>query len=213
MVIVKLFNKDSGRAEEHFYDESTPWPIFKSNWRPTWQLRHIEFLELGLPQFSRNTNPNIIPPQHVLGQIHQPIVITSREKLIDLGDLSRLRIAETQWYEPTIRSWCRSPVYHSFQINRMRALSDWLEQNPNNIVHGLNYEQYKATWFNAFLWKARFEFFYTQVCFAHMFRDWEEPSWLDEWWMQFGLNPVNINPRVSETACMFPQWHRPLNCI
>jgi len=46
-----------------------------------------------------------------------------------------------------------------------------------------------------------------------MFRDWEEPSWIQEWWTKFGLNPVNINPEVSETDALFAQRHRPLNCI
>jgi hypothetical protein len=91
MVIVKIFNKDTGKAEQHYYSEAMPWQIFKANWRPTWQLRHSEVIELGLPGLSRNTNPHVIPPQHILGQIHQPIIITSREKLIDLGDLTRLR--------------------------------------------------------------------------------------------------------------------------
>jgi hypothetical protein len=40
----------------------------------------------------------------------------------------------------------------------MRSLSDWPEKNPSNALHGLNYDQYKACWFNSFLWKARFEF-------------------------------------------------------
>jgi hypothetical protein len=176
-------------------------------------LRHSEVIELGIPGVSRNTSPTVIPPQHVLGQIHQPITITSREKLIDLGDLTRLRTVETQWYEPAIRAWCRSPVYHSFQINRIRALTDWPEQDPDEIVHGLNYDQYKETWFNAFLWKSRFEFFYTQIRFAHMFRDWEEPSWIMDWWTRFGLNLVGVNPKALETARMFPQFHRPLNFI
>jgi hypothetical protein len=74
--------------------------------------------------------------------------------LIDLGDLTRLRTAETQWYEPSIRSWCRSPVYHSFQINRMRAVAEWPEGNPYNLIHGLTYAQYQAAWFNAFFGKA-----------------------------------------------------------
>lgn len=170
-------------------------------------------MELGLPGISRNTNPTVIPPQHVLGQMHQPIISTSREKLIEMGDLTRLRTAETQWYEPSIRSWCRSPVYHSFEINHMRVVAEWPEGDPENVLHGLTYAQYKTTWFHAFLWKSRFEFFYTQIRFAHMFREFEEPSWIIEWWEKFGLNPVGINPEVSETARMFPTWYRHLNSI
>jgi hypothetical protein len=140
MLVVEIYDKNREKPISTYYADNTPWEIFKANWYPTWQLRHSELIELGLPGFSRNTSPTVIPPQHVLGQIHQPITITSREKLIDLGDLTRLRIAETQWYEPAIRAWCRSHVYHSFQINRMRSLSDWHEQDPEEIVHGINYD-------------------------------------------------------------------------
>jgi hypothetical protein len=93
---------------------------------------------IGLPGFSRNTNPTVIPPQHILGQMHQPIISTSREKLIDLGRLTMLRTAETQWYEHSIRSWCRSPVYHSFQINHMRAVAEWPDGDPDNIYSWFN---------------------------------------------------------------------------
>jgi hypothetical protein len=68
---------------------------FKENWRPSWQLRHSEKIEVGLPGFSTNTSIHVLPPQHVLGQIHQPITMTSREKLIEMGDLSRLRSVDT----------------------------------------------------------------------------------------------------------------------
>lgn len=34
-----------------------------------------------------------------------------------------------------------------------------------------------------------------------------------EWWLHFGLNPVNINPEATETASMYPQWTRPLNTL
>lgn len=46
-----------------------------------------------------------------------------------------------------------------------------------------------------------------------MFREFEEPSWLMEWWEQFGMNPVGFNPEVSETARMFPQWHKSIDSI
>lgn len=145
--------------------------------------------------------------------MHQRITITSREKLIEFGDLTRLRSAETQWYEPGVRAWCRSPVYHTFQINRMRALTDWPEQDPNELLYGLDYAQYQKSWFNAFLWRSRFDFFYTQVKFAHTFREWEEPDMFMQWWQTFGLNPIGINPEVSETARMFLYHHQSLNFI
>lgn len=148
-----------------------------------------------------------------MGQIHQPITITSREKLIEFGDLTRLRAADTQWYDHAARGWCRSPVYHSFQINRMRALADWPRQNPEELVHGLNYRQYRETWFNAFLWTSRFNFFYCQIKFAHMFWEWEEPDWIMDWWQTFRINPVGINPNVTETGRMFLQYPRRLEFI
>jgi len=154
LVIVETFDQERQQPRSTHYDDDTPWEIFKENWRPTWQLRHSEIIHLGLPGFSRNTSPTVLPPQHVLGHMHQPITITSREKLVEFGDLTRLRIQETQWYEPAIRAWCRSPVCHSFQINRMRALTDWPHQDPNENLFGINYDQYKAAWFHAFLWRA-----------------------------------------------------------
>lgn len=49
--------------------------------------------------------------------------------------------------------------------------------------------------------------------FAHSFRDWEEPDWLMEWWQQFGLNPIGINPEVTEIDKMFIFFTRPLEKI
>jgi hypothetical protein len=92
----------------------------------------------------------------------------------------------------------------------MRAVAEWPDGDPENQIHGLTYAQYKAAWFHAFLWKSRFEFFYTQLRFAHMFREFEEPDWLQEWWESFGLHPLGVNPQVSETVSMFEPWHRTL---
>jgi hypothetical protein len=213
MVVVEVFDKERQRPVSTYFDDNTPWDVFKAHWEPTWQLRHYEKIEIGLPGFSTNTSPTVLPPQHILGQIHQPITITSREKLIELGDLTRLRSADTQWYDHTTRSWMRSPVYHFFQINHMRALADWPQQNPENLVSGINYGQYKEMWFNAFLWTSRFNFFYCMIKFAHEFREWEEPDWLINWWKTFGLNPVGINPDVTETGKMFIHFTRPLDYI
>jgi hypothetical protein len=30
---------------------------------------------------------------------------------------------------------------------------------------------------------------------------------------KFGLNPIGVNPDATETAGMFPQWHKPINFI
>jgi hypothetical protein len=46
-----------------------------------------------------------------------------------------------------------------------------------------------------------------------MFREFEEPSWLMEWWEKFGLNPVGVNPEVSETAACFHNGIDLLNSI
>jgi hypothetical protein len=170
MVIIEVFDKEQQKPVSTHFDDNTPWEVFRAHWKPTWQLRHSETLEIGLPGFSSNTSPIVLPPQHILGQIHQPITITSREKLIEFRDLTRLRSADTQWYNHETRGWSRAPVYHSFQINRMRALIDWPQQDPAELLNGINYDQYKATWFNAFLWTSRFNFFYCQIKFAHMFQ-------------------------------------------
>jgi hypothetical protein len=187
--------------------------VFKAHWKPTWQLRHSEKLELGLPGFSTNTSLAVLPPQHVLGQMHQPITITSREKLIQFGDLTRLRGEDTQWYDRNTRGWSRSPVYHSFQINKMRSLSDWPQQNPEELLFGLNYEQYKEMWFNVCLWTSRFNFYYYMIKFAHDFRNWEEPDWIMEWWNKFGLNLVGTNADVTENGKMFLHFTQPLDTI
>ena len=46
-----------------------------------------------------------------------------------------------------------------------------------------------------------------------MFREFEEPDWLQDWWEKFGLNPIGVNPQVSETLCMFPPWNRRLHTL
>jgi hypothetical protein len=95
----------------------------------------------------------------------------------------------------------------------MRAIAEWPEGDPENSIHGLSYAQYKATWFNAFLWKARTEKFYTQLRFAHMFQEFEEPDWLQEWWETFGLHPVGINPQVSDYISRFEPWDKNLETL
>jgi hypothetical protein len=95
----------------------------------------------------------------------------------------------------------------------MRNVAEWPEGDPTNSIHGLNYNQYKTCWYNAFLWKGRMEFFYTQLRFAHMFQYFEEPDWLLEWWETFGLNPVSVNPQVSETVSRFEPWDKNLETV
>lgn len=124
LVIVEVFDDQRNAPVTHCLDDNTPWETFKEHWRSEWQLRHSEKIELGLPGFSRNTHVNVLPPQHVLGRMHQPITVTSREKLIEMGDLSRLSTVYRQYYDHQARSWVETPAYHSFQINRMRTIQD-----------------------------------------------------------------------------------------
>jgi len=118
-----------------------------------------------------NTNITVLPPQHVLGQIHQPITITSRERLIEMGDLSRLISIDTSWYDHASRCWKTALANQFFQINRMRAFSDWPNQDPNEKLFGVNYGQYKRMWFNVCQWTSRFKYYYCMIKFAHAFRD------------------------------------------
>jgi len=90
MAVVEVFDKERQRPISNYYAENTPWDVFKIHWKPTWQLRHSERIEIGLPGFSTNTSLTILPPQHVLGQIHQPITITSREKFGGKGLLEHM---------------------------------------------------------------------------------------------------------------------------
>jgi hypothetical protein len=89
MVIIKQFNSETGKSEQRQVIDSLPWIQYKTRWKPTWICRQSEIVELGLPGFSRNMTPTVLPPQHILGQMNFPIISSSREKLIDLGDLLR----------------------------------------------------------------------------------------------------------------------------
>jgi len=95
----------------------------------------------------------------------------------------------------------------------MQSLADWPQQNPDELVYGMNYGQYKEKWFNAFLWTSRYNFFYCKIKFSNMFRNWEEPEWMLDWWNTFGLNPVGINLELTETARMFLQYPRRLDYL
>jgi hypothetical protein len=66
---------------------------------------------IGIPGFSRNTHINVLPPQHILGRMHQAATIASREKLIEMGDLSRLRSANRQWFDHQTQRWEETPAY------------------------------------------------------------------------------------------------------
>lgn len=213
MVVVDAFDHERNAPVTEYYDDNTSWTVFKENWTPSWLLRSSEKIEVGLPGFFTNINITVLPPQHVLGQIHQPITISSREKLIEMGDLSRLSSVETHWYDHSIRSWTTALAHQSFQINRMRVVSDWPNQDPNEQLFGITYQQYKTMWFNVCQWTSRFKYYYCMMKFGHVFRDWEKLDWLIEWWKQPGLNPVGINPELTETYRMFLFHNRSLDTI
>jgi len=68
-------------------------------------------------------------------------------------------------------------------------------------------------WFNVCLWTDRYKYYYCMIKFAHSFFNWPKPDWLIEWWHQFGLNPVNIDPEVIEVGRMFLFHNRRLDTI
>jgi len=84
--------------------------------------------------------------------MHQLATVTSREKLIEMGDLSRISTVYRQWYDHQTRIWEETPAYHSFCINRMRSIQDWPNRNPTERIFNIDYQQYKIMWFNVCLW-------------------------------------------------------------
>jgi hypothetical protein len=144
MVIVEAFDHERNAPVTEYYDDNTSWPVFKEHWRPSWLLRSMEKIEVGLLGFSTNTNITVLPPQHILGQMHQPLTISSRTKLIEMGDLNRLSTVETHWYDHSTRIWMTDIANQSFQINRMRVIADWPNQDPNELLFGISYQQYKT---------------------------------------------------------------------
>jgi hypothetical protein len=58
-------------------------------------------------------------------------------------------------------------------------------------------------WYNVCLWTDRYKYYYCMIQFSVSFILFPEPDWLADWWQKFGLNPIGINPEVTETARMF----------
>jgi len=121
LVTVEVFDDQRNALVTYYLDDSTPWETFKEHWIPSWKLRHSEKVELGLPGFSRNTHINVLPPQYVVGRMHQASTLASREKLIEMGDLRRMESENRQWYDHQTRIWQETPAYHFFRINHMRT--------------------------------------------------------------------------------------------
>jgi hypothetical protein len=116
-----------------------------------------------LPGFSRNTNINVLPSQHILGRMHQAITIAAREKLVEMRDLSRIRSANREWFDQQTQRWQETPAWNFFQINRMRTVQDWPNGNPEEILFNINYHQYKAMWFNICLWTDIYKYYYCMI--------------------------------------------------
>jgi hypothetical protein len=213
LVTVEVFDDQINIPVTHYLDDNTPWEAFETNWIPRWQFKASNKIELGLSGFSRNTHTNVLPPQHMLGRIHQPATTASIEKLIEMGDLSRLRSANRQWFDHQTQRWEENPTYNFFQINRMRTIQDWPNRYPEEKIFDITYHQHKEMWFNVCLWTDRYKYYYCMIKFPVNFILGLEPEWLMDWWYKFGLNPVNIHPHVSETARAFLFPNRRLETI
>jgi hypothetical protein len=145
--------------------------------------------------------------------MHQTSTIASREKLVEMRDLSRIRSANREWFDQRTQRWHGTPAWNFFQINRMRTIQDWPNGNPEEKLFNMNYHQYKAMWFNVCLWIDRYKYYYYMIKFVDSFIPGLEPDWLIEWRYKFGLNPVGIHPQVSEVGRMFLFPNRRLETI
>jgi hypothetical protein len=98
MVIINTWDDYRNAPATEYLDDNTSWEIYCENWVPQWQLRWSKGLEFGLPGFSRNTNIHVIPPQHVIGHMHQASTIAARQKLVEMRYLTRMRSANRNWF-------------------------------------------------------------------------------------------------------------------
>jgi hypothetical protein len=67
-------------------------------------LEVLNRMELGLPGFSRNTHPTVIPPQHILGQICQQWSAQAEKSSLILEISADSELLKKQWYDHTIRA-------------------------------------------------------------------------------------------------------------
>jgi hypothetical protein len=84
MVVINTWDDYRNIPVTEYLDDHTTWEIYCQNWVPQWQLRWSEGVEFGLPGFSTNTSIHVIPPQHVIGQMHQASTIAARQKLVEI---------------------------------------------------------------------------------------------------------------------------------
>ena len=125
-----------------------------------------------------------------------------------MGDLSRIKSANRNWFCQQTQTWNQTPARNFFQINRMRDLQSWPHQDPNERLFEINYFQYKAMWDNVCLWTDRYRYYYCMIKFSVQFVSFPEPDWLLDWWKKFGLNSSAIHLDVIDTARMFLFPHR-----
>jgi hypothetical protein len=110
MVVVDVWDDQRNSPVSHYMDDTTPWEVYKEHWIPNWQLRSSEGVEFGLPGFSRNTSIHVIPPQHIIGRMHHASTIASRQKLVEMGDLARIRSTNREWFDQQTQRWEEIPA-------------------------------------------------------------------------------------------------------
>jgi len=98
LVIINTWDDLNNKLVIEQIDDNLDWETYSQNWAPHWELRWSEGIEFGLPGFSSNSSIHGIPPQHVIGRTHQASTIVAQEKLIKMGDLSRLKTSFRIWF-------------------------------------------------------------------------------------------------------------------
>lgn len=101
LVIINTWDDLNNRPVTEQIDDNLDWETYSQNWAPHLELRWSEGIEFGLLGFSSNSSIHVIPPQHVIGRIHQASTIAAREKLVEVGDPSRLRTSFRRWFFQT----------------------------------------------------------------------------------------------------------------
>jgi hypothetical protein len=191
----------NGPANEEI-DDDLDWETYSQNWTPHWELRWSEGIEFGLPKFSANTSVHVLSPQHVIGQTHQASTIASRQKLVDMGDITRVRSPSRSWFCSNTLQWRHNLDHSYYIINRMRTLQSWPQQDPYATLFQINYFQYEAMWDCFCLWTDIYKYYYCMVKFSDNFMLMPEPSWFNSWWKKSGLNSSAIHPEVINTGQM-----------
>ena len=63
--------------------------------------------------------------------MHQASTLPAQEKLIEMGDITRLRSTFRRWFCQNSQQWRETPDHSYFMINRMRALQSWPQQDAS----------------------------------------------------------------------------------